>query len=92
VRVRHIPAVSLMLEIPDDVARALKLPPDEAARRLRTELAVTLDAQNVLSLHQAGELAGMDRIRFGMLLGERGVPRHYTAEDLQQDARYGRGE
>lgn len=46
----------LTLDIPDDVADALRLPPDEAEQEVRKELAVTLYARQLLSLGKARQL------------------------------------
>ncbi len=34
----------------------------------------------------------MSRLLFGELAGQRGIPRHYSEEDLAQDLSYARGE
>ena len=80
------------LEIPDSVVQGLRLPEGEIAQRLRTELAVALYSQGVISIGKAAELAEMSPFRFGKLVGERGIPRHYSDEDLAQDVSYARGE
>ena len=80
----------LVLEIPDEVRAALRLPPEELDRELRKELAVALYRRQVLSFGKARTLAQMTRWQFEELLGEREVPRHYSAEDLQEDLRYAR--
>jgi len=84
--------MGVSLRIPDSVVEGLRLPEGEIAQRLKAELAVALYSQGVLSLGKAAELAEMSRVRFGQLLGERGVPRHYGDEDLAQDLSYARGE
>lgn len=81
----------LLLEIPEEVQVALRLPPGEAERELRKELAVALYHRQVLSFGKARALANMTHREFGELLGRRKVPRHYTAEDLQQDIEYAGG-
>ena len=80
----------LVLEIPEEVQAALRLPPDELEGELRKELAVALYRRQVLSLGKARTLAGMTRWQFEELLGEREVPRHYSEDDLQEDLRYAR--
>ena len=55
---------------------------------LGTELALVLYAGEILSLGKAAALAGIGRIQFGELVGERGLPRHYGWEDLQEDSSY----
>jgi predicted HTH domain antitoxin len=80
--------VSLTLQIPSDIDRALRLPPREQERRLLIEPAVTPYAQEILSFGKARELAGMDKYEFGLLLGRRDIPRHYDEEDLDDDLEY----
>ena len=41
---------------------------------------------------KAAELAQMNRIPFGDLVGQRGIARHYGDAELAQDISYGRGE
>jgi predicted HTH domain antitoxin len=80
--------MSVRLEIPDSVAQAMRLPEQERAARLLVELALALYAQGILSFGKARELAGLGHYEFGKLLGERGIPRHYTTEELQDDINY----
>jgi predicted HTH domain antitoxin len=84
--------MGLTLHIPDSVLQALRIPEAEMAQRLRMELAIALCAQGVLSLGKASELAEVNRINFGELVGRRGIPRHYAEADLAQDAAYAGGE
>ncbi len=84
--------MSITVTIPDSVAQSLRLPEPEVEIRLRRELAVALYTQAILPLGKAAELAGMTRIDFGELIGERGIPRHYSQEDLNADIAYARGE
>ncbi len=80
---------ALVLRIPEDVAAALRLPPAQAERELRTELALALYARQILPLGKARRLAGLTRRDFEELLGERQVPRAYTDDDLDDDLAYG---
>ena len=75
----------LVLEIPDDLFEALRLPPEEKVIRLRRELAVRLYQKGLLSFGKARELAGMGKWEFHNLLGKEGIIRHYDMEDLQDD-------
>jgi predicted HTH domain antitoxin len=84
--------MSITLTIPDSVVQGLRLPEPELEPRLRAELAIALYAQGVLSLGKAAELAGTTRFLFGHLLAARGIPRHYTEDDLARDLAYGSGE
>ena len=78
------------LEIPDTVTEAMRLPAGERQQRILIELAVSLYAQGILSFGKARQLCGMTKFEFGVLLGKRSVPRHYTQEDLQDDLNYAR--
>jgi len=85
-------ARKVQLEIPEEVLRALKLPPKEVQQELCKELALVLYERGVLSLGKARELAGMTRWQFHELLGQRRIARHYTEEDLAEDLTYARGD
>ena len=80
--------MTIMLEIPDSVARAIRLPRKEQSRQLKTELALGLYAQGILSFGKACELAEMTSLEFGILLGKRNIPRQYDEQDLQDDIAY----
>ena len=84
--------MSITLQVPDSVARGLRLPEGEAVERLRSELALTLYAQDILSFGKAAELATVSRYQFADLVARRGIPRHYGPEDLAEDLAYGRGQ
>ncbi len=84
--------MSLVLEIPDQIAQAMLLPAGEQPRQLMTELAVALYARGILSFGKARELTSLNRMEFGILLGRRGVQRHYTNSDLEDDISYARGQ
>jgi predicted HTH domain antitoxin len=80
------------LDIPESVASSIRLPTPEIEKRLRTELAIALYSQGILSFGKAAELAGASRYAFADLIGERNIPRHYTEQDLAPDLEYGRGQ
>jgi predicted HTH domain antitoxin len=84
--------MTVTLQVPDSIARSLRLPEGEIEARLRCELAVGLYSQAILSFGKAAELAGISRYRFGELVTGRGIPRHYGQDELAEDLAYGRGE
>ncbi|MBI4464635.1 MAG: UPF0175 family protein [Acidobacteria bacterium] len=84
--------MNIILHIPDSVARSLRLPEGEAEPRLRTELALALYAQGILSFGKASELAGISRYNFADLVAGRGIPRHYGEDELAEDLAHARGE
>jgi predicted HTH domain antitoxin len=69
--------IESILEIPDSVARAMRLPPAERPRQLKVELALSLYAQGILSLSKARELAGVTKLEFGPLLGKWNIAHHF---------------
>jgi predicted HTH domain antitoxin len=83
--------VTYHLDIPESIANSLRLPEPEIEPRLRTELAVALYAQGILSFGKASELARLSRFAFAEVIGHRNIPRHYTGEDLAQDLGYAGG-
>lgn len=82
----------LVVEIPAEIASALRLPPDSAEREILKELALALYGQHLLPLGKARRLAGMTRRDFEEVLTERRIPRAYTQEDLEEDIAYGLGQ
>ena len=82
---------SLTLEIPGDVADALRLPELEKVQRLRLELAVSLYSQGMLGLGKTAQLACVSRGEMNRVLAERKVPMHYGPEELAEDLQHGRG-
>ncbi len=80
--------MSLTVDIPDEVARALRFPPSEAESELRKELAVALYARGALGFGKARELAGVTKWEFDELLGRRNVTRHHGEHDLAADVSY----
>ena len=80
--------MSLQLQIPDTVVQAIRLPETQLSQGVLLELAIALYARGLLSYGKARELAGQSKYQFGLLLGERGVLRHYTSEEWQEDLDY----
>jgi predicted HTH domain antitoxin len=76
------------IRVPEDIVRALRLPPDVVAVELQRELAVALYLRGILSSGNAAALAGMTRWEWEELLGKRNIPRHYADEDLDRDIAY----
>lgn len=75
----------LVLEIPDDLAEALRVPPEEQVTRLHQELAIRLYQKGMLSFGKARQLTGMTKWEFHSVLGEEGIVRHYDVEELEKD-------
>jgi len=77
----------MVLEISDELAEALRVPPEEKLARLRQELAVRLYQKDLLPFGKARELAGMSKWEFHVLLGDEGIVRRYDVEELKEDLR-----
>jgi len=75
----------IVIKIPRDIVESAKIPENEFERVARVELAVTLYARGILSLGQARRLAGLSKWEFLEELAKRGVERHYTREELEDD-------
>ena len=75
----------LVLELPGDLYRAIKLPSAEVPQRLKRELAVRLYDKGLLTFGKARELAEMTRWDFHDLLGTEGILRRYDVEELAED-------
>ena len=83
--------MALHIDIPESITNSLRLPEPEMEPRLRTELGVALYAQGILPFGKACELAAISRDGLADLLAERGIPRHYTEQELAQDFEYAGG-
>jgi predicted HTH domain antitoxin len=83
--------MSITLDIPNDIHKALHVTPAEAEKRLKLELAVSLYAQGALSQGKAAELAGMSYLDFNDVLAARKIPMHYGEKELAEDIAYARG-
>lgn len=76
------------IEVPGEVYDALNVPEDEREAVIRRELAVSLYGEGILSFGKARELADLSHREFHRLLGDREIERHYTSEELDEDAAY----
>jgi predicted HTH domain antitoxin len=87
---RRKPTRTPEIAIPDDVYGSLQLPEDGREAAVRKELAVSLYDRGVLPFGKVRALADPSKLEFHRLLGEREIPRHYTAEELDEDIEYTR--
>lgn len=81
--------MSFYIEIPDDILHTAKLPPDRAKQEITKEMAFSLYQRKILSMGNARKLSGLDKWAFIEGLAERDIERHYSAEELEEDIRYG---
>lgn len=78
------------IEIDDEVYEALNVPEEDRDATVKTELAVSLYDRGILSFGKARALASQSTREFHRLLGERGIERHYTEDELDEDVAYAR--
>lgn len=76
---------AITLEIPDDVAAALRFPANRASEELRREFAVFLVKEGILPRQKARRLASMERVAFEDLLARRGVAWEGSVDDVLAD-------
>jgi predicted HTH domain antitoxin len=55
-----------------------------------SKLAIALYAKGTLSLAEGAGMARLTRMDFSWEVGERGIPRHYGAEELAEDVTHAR--
>ncbi len=71
----------MILSIPDNILLQANISADQ----FRTEIAVFLYRQQMLSIGQARKIAQLDLISFQKELGKRGVNIHYNIAELEKD-------
>jgi len=77
--------LQILIEVPEDLIHAIKLPADEIQGRLKKELAVRLYRKGLLGFGKARQLAEMTRWDFHDLLGDEAVLRRYDVKELEED-------
>ena len=78
---------AITLEIPEDIARHLRVPQRRAKKVLMQELTLRLFEEGIITGAQGSRLLGMDRLSFERLLADNEIPIHGDAEDLDMDVR-----
>ena len=71
----------MKIEIPDNILERAGLKEEDVMLRL----AIILFKEEMLTLGQASELAGMHQIMFQKELAKRQISIHYDVEDFEQD-------
>jgi len=84
--------MSLTIEIPDDILQAAKLPRHKAKQEIINEMAFSLYQRQIISMGNARKLSGLDKWAFIQGLAERGIERHCSEQELEEDIRYASGE
>ena len=76
---------AMALEIPEDVARGIRLPRGREKRILMQELAMRLFEKEIITAAQAVRLLKIQRIEFEQLLAENHISIHGDAAELADD-------
>ncbi len=76
---------AIALEIPEDVARSIRLPRGRERRILMQELALRLYEQGIIGAAQAASMLKLQRLEFEKLLAENRIPIHGDADELASD-------
>ena len=76
---------SIVLEIPEEIAFQLKLPPRKAQKMLMEELVLRLYEQEIISSAQGAALLKMERLFFERFLAENEIAIHGDTEELSAD-------
>ncbi|HRG49115.1 MAG TPA: UPF0175 family protein [Leptospiraceae bacterium] len=82
--------MTIVLQIPESITSAIRLPEQIMETELKSLFALTLYSQGLLSFGKAREFAGLNKYKFSLLLGENKIPRHYEEPDLADDIEYAR--
>lgn len=77
----------IVIEIPEEIADNLRLPPNQIKNHLKRELAIHLVRERICTSAQGARLAQMPRLAFEHLLGERKVPWFGNIDDVEEDIR-----
>ena len=80
--------MSLKLTIPDSISEAIRFPEGRIKEGLLDELAVALYSDKLISYGKARELAAKSKYEFSVLLGKKGIERHYSEKELSEDVKY----
>ena len=76
---------SILLEIPEEIASQIKLPPKRAKKMLMEELVLRLYEQGIITSAQGASLLKKDRVFFERFLAEREIPFHEEPHELDGD-------
>ena len=75
----------VLVPVPQDLARILRISEKELPKTVRIYLAIVLYREGVISLGKAAEIAGVSRWEMMEILASKGVSIQYDEEDLRED-------
>jgi len=82
--------MAFSLVIPNEVIWAIKYPKKQVENQLIKEVAFTLYDRELTSMGIARRFAKMSKWTFIEGLAERGITRHYSTDELEEDINYAR--
>lgn len=75
----------ISIEIPDEIASQLRIPPKQIKMQLKRELALHLVAEGICTSAQGARLAQMSRLAFEHFLGEKNIPWAGGIDDIKKE-------
>ena len=76
---------SILLEIPEEIASQIKLPPRRAKKMLMEELVIRLYEQGIITSVHGALLLKKDRVSFERFLAEHEIALHGDPDELAND-------
>ena len=73
------------VKLPEEILATAKVKKEKASQEVRKLLALELFRERAVSIEKAAEIADMSLAEFMELSAVRGIPIHYTKEDLEKD-------
>ena len=75
------------LSLPREIVKICRIREPELPKFLRMTIAVELFREGLVSIGKAAEIAGISRYGMMDILASKKIPLHYSAEDLEKDAK-----
>lgn len=75
------------LLLPREIVKICRIREPELPKFLRKTIAVELFREGLVSIGKAAEIAGISRHDMMDILASKKIPLHYSAEDLEKDAK-----
>lgn len=74
-----------IIQLPEQIKSSIKIPKHRLDAELKKEFALQLYRERLVSFAHAHRIAGMSKVEFHFLLGERQIPRHYDEDEYEKD-------
>ncbi|MEZ0344644.1 MAG: UPF0175 family protein [Caldimicrobium sp.] len=80
--------MSIIIIIPEEIVEALKIPSGKVEQEIKKELALALYENGIATLGISRKLSGLSKWEFLEEIAKRGILRHYSETDLEEDITY----